>query len=251
MEQFAFVTGLATLGFSILVAIRLFLVARRTRGAPEIAMGVYQGLIVSAIFIYTIVVRFAETIEPILIFRLVVFANLLIATGVVALSIGIMRIYRPTDGWATAFCFALIAWVLAGWSWSSVEESLPTTVAATPANAFFVTGRAAVYLWGAFEGIRYHRMMRRRAALGLGDAVIAHRILLWGLFSLTMGTLAVASISAGYALGDAYATWLPGRFITPVLSLVASVLLWLGFFPPAAYERFVARHSPSVATPAA
>jgi hypothetical protein len=245
MEQFAVVTSLATLALSILVAIRLFLVARRTRGAPEIAMGVYQGLIVSAIVVYTVVLRGAETLDPTLIFRLVVVANLLIAAGVVALSIGIMRIYRPTEGWATALCFALIAWVLAGWAWSSVGETLPTTVVATPANAFFVTGRATVYLWGAFEGIRYHRMMRRRAALGLGDPVIAHRILLWGLFSLTMGTLAVASISAGWALGDAYATWMPGRFITPVMSLVASVLLWLGFFPPAAYERFVARHAPT------
>jgi hypothetical protein len=93
-------------------------------------------------------------------------------------------------------------------------------------------------------------MMRRRAALGLGDPVIAHRILMWGLFSLTMGTLAIASLTAGFALGDAYASWAPGPFITPALSLVASVCLWIGFFPPAAYVRVVARHAEATRQPA-
>jgi len=86
-------------------------------------------------------------------------------------------------------------------------------------------------------------MMRRRAALGLADPVIAHRILMWGLFSLCMGALAITSLTAGLVLGDAYQAWAPGRFITPVASLFASVCLWLGFFPPAAYSRLVARRS--------
>jgi hypothetical protein len=251
MTQFAVVVSLTTLALSIFVAIRLFVVAFRTRGAPETAMGIYQGLIVSAIFLYTILTRMGPDLDPTVGFRLVVVANLMIALGVVALSVGVRRIYRPTEGWAVGLCYATVVWVIGGWAWSSMGETLPTTVAPTAANTFFVTGRSAVYLWGAFEGFRYHRMMQRRASLGLGDPVIAHRILLWGLFSFTMGSLAVASLAAGFALGDAYATSVPVRFITPVLSLIASVLLWLGFFPPAAYERLIARRARAVAEPAA
>jgi hypothetical protein len=83
-------------------------------------------------------------------------------------------------------------------------------------------------------------MMQRRVSLGLGNAMIAHQILLWGLFSLAMGTLAVSTLTAGLILGDAYASWTPGLFLTPAVSLVASICLWLGFFPPASYRRLIA-----------
>lgn len=245
MQQVATIASLTTLALSVFVAIRLFMAAWRTRGAPEIAMGTYQGLVVSAIALYSYLLRIAPEAEPAHVFHLVVVANLLIALGVVALAVGVWRIYRATEPWAVVVCGLGVAWVLSGWAWSSLGDVLPTTVAATPANAFFVTGRSAVYLWGAFEGFRYSAMLRRRAALGLGDPVVAHRILMWGLFSGTMGTLAVASLTAGFVLGDAYSSWTPGLFLTPVLSLVASVCLWLGFFPPAAYQRFVARHQQS------
>jgi hypothetical protein len=243
MELFVTTASLTTLALSIFVAIRLFVAALRTRGAPELAMGLYQGLIVTAIGLYTYLGAVSATVEPAHVFDVVVTANLLIALGVVALSVGVMRIYRASETWARWLCSALVVWVLAGWGWSSMGETLPTTVAATIPNAFFVSGRSAVYLWGAYEGIRYASMLRRRAALGLGDPVIAHRILMWGLFSLTMGTLAIVSLAVGYALGstEGFNAWTPARFITPTLSLIASILLGLGFFPPVAYQRFVAR----------
>lgn len=250
MQQLATVVSLTTLALSVFVACRLFAAAWRTRGAPEIAMGSYQGLVVAAIALYAYLVRVAGTAEPERVFDLVVIANLLIAAGVVSLAIGIWRIYRASEAWAIGICVLLAAWVLGGWTWTSTGDVLPTTVAATAPNAFFVTGRSAVYLWGGFEGIRYHRMLRLRASLGLADPVIAHRILMWGLFSLTMGTLAVTSLVAGSLLGDAYSSWAPGQFITPAASLIASICLWLGFFPPAAYERFIARRA-AAATPQA
>lgn len=241
MQQFAAVASLATLALSLLVCVRLILVALRTRGAPEIAMGTYQALIVAAIAVYAALRKAFLEQRPEELFAPVVFANLLIALGVIALAVGVWRIYRPAEPWARATCAALSLWVLGGWLWTALGDVLPTTVAATPANAFFVSGRSAVYLWGAFEGLRYHRMMRRRVALGLGDPVVAHQILLWGVFSLSMGTLAISSWTAGFVLREAYTQWTPGLFLTPAITLVASVCLWLGFFPPAAYRRLVAR----------
>lgn len=243
VESFAALARLTTLALSIFVCVRLVRVALRTRGAPEIAMGTYQTLVVCAIAVYAWLIQQAGAQDPASFFAWVVGANALIALGVVALAVGVWRIYRPAEPWARVVCAALSLWVMGGWLWTSLGDVLPTTVAPTPANAFFVTGRSAVYLWGAFEGVRYHRMMRRRAALGLGDPVIAHQILLWAVFSLSMGTLAIASLTAGVVLGEAYADWTPGQFFTPVLSLIASICLWLGFFPPAAYRRLVAREA--------
>lgn len=239
MELFSYIASLLTIVLSVYVCIRLVAVARRTRGAAEVAMGTYQLLVVLAIVIYAIVrVLFARgQLENL--FSLAVAANMLIAFGVVALAVGVWRIYRPSDRWASVLCGVLSFWVVAGWLATSLGDVLPTTSVATPSNAFFVTGRSAVYLWGGIEGLRYHRMMRRRVALGLGDAVVAHQILLWGFFSLAMGSLAVSTLTAGFIMGEAYVTWTPGTFLTPIVSLVASVCLWLGFFPPASYRRFI------------
>jgi len=247
VQQIAVFVGVTTLALSLLVCVRLVLAAWRSRGAPEIAMGTYQALVVAAIFLYSGIREMARQRDPSELFAPIVAANLLIALGVVALAVGVWRIYRPAEAWARTTCIVLSLWVMAGWLWTALGDVLPTTVAPTGANAFFVTGRAAVYLWGGFEGIRYNGMLRRRVALGLGDPVIAHQILLWGIFSMLMGLLAISSFAAGFVLREAYTQWTPGLFLTPAITFVASICLWLGFFPPPAYRRLVARRAPSPA----
>jgi len=242
MESFASLTtlfSLASLVLSIYVCVRLLMAAQRTRGAAEIAMGTYQLMIVGAILVYWVlrILVARERVEHV--FQVAVFANLLIALGVVAMAVGIWRIYRASSQWAAVLCGVLSVVVLAGWAWTSVGNVLPITAATTPSNTFFVSGRSAVYLWGGIEGLRYSMLMRKRVALGLGDPIIAHQIMLWGFFSLTMGSLAVCTLSAGYILGDAYDGSAASLFITPVASLVASICLWLGFFPPASYRRMI------------
>ena len=246
MQSFGTAMSLATLALSIFVCVRLLIAAFRSKGTPEIAMGTYQLLVVGAIALYAALRGHFEARAYANAFPWVVLANYMISFGVVALAVGVWRIYRPSQPWAQHLCIALSLWVLGGCTWTAFGDVLPTTVAPTPANAFFVTGRSAVYLWGGYEGIRYSRMMKRRLALGLGDPIVAHQILLWGCFSLTMGMLAVSSLSAGWVLREAYTQWAPGQFITPTASLVASICLWLGFFPPAAYRRLIGG-SPSTA----
>ena len=248
MQSFSTVMSLATLALSILVCVRLLIAAFRTKGTPEIAMGTYQLLVVGAIALYAALRGYFEARDYVNAFPWVVLANYMISFGVIALAVGVWRIYRPSQPWAQQLCAALSLWVLAGCTWTAFGEVLPTTVAPTPANAFFVSGRSAVYLWGSYEGIRYSRMMRKRGALGLGDPMIAHQILLWGCFSLTMGALAVTSLTAGWVLREGYTQSVPAQFITPTASFVASICLWLGFFPPAAYRRLIgASPSPAAA----
>jgi len=240
VQQFASLAGLVTLALSIFVGARLLYAAARTRRPPEVAMGIYQALVVGAIVIYAVLrARAATTADWMQFFGWVVVANGMIALGVVALAVGIRRIYRVSDAWAAPLCMGLSTWVLVGWIWTSLGDALPTTVAPTWQNACFVAARSSVYMWGAVESVRFHRMMRRRVALGLADPVVAHQVLMWGLFSLCMGTLAVASLAAGVILGDAYPTSTLALLITPTVSLAASICLWLGFFPPAFYRRLV------------
>ena len=96
------------------------------------------------------------------------------------------------------------------------------------------------FLWTALESLTYHRMLRRRLALGLADPVVVNRFLLWALSGLALVALCGgigASILAGYA---------PLRDGPPLLciggaSVVASVTWYLAFLPPAGYVRFLRR----------
>jgi hypothetical protein len=249
MSQFAVSASLISLALSIFVGVRLLIAAVRTRRAPEVAMGTYQALVVAAIVVYAVLQRKASVApEWQSFFSWVVFANALIGLGVIALAIGIWRIYRSSEPWGAPLCVVLSIWVVASWAWTAMGDVVPTTVAPTWPNACFVAARSSVYLWGAVEAIRFYGMMNRRAALGLGDAVVANQVLMWGLFSLSMGTLAIASLSAGVILGEGYTSSIPARFLTPTMSLVAAICLWLGFFPPAFYRRMVGGEAASAST---
>ena len=50
------------------------------------------------------------------VFQIAAGANLLIALGVIAMAVGIWRIYRASSPWAAILCGALSAVVLAGWA---------------------------------------------------------------------------------------------------------------------------------------
>jgi len=105
------------------------------------------------------------------------------------------------------------------------------------------------YAWTAYEGYRHHRLMRKRARVGLGDPVVANRFLLWG----TAGSLQVfANLVSAHALssGADMMTDQGSMLATAGVGVVNSVLLVLIFMPPARYVRWLQR-GPSGALAAA
>jgi hypothetical protein len=102
---------------------------------------------------------------------------------------------------------------------------------------------SAGFLWSAVEAFRYHAMLRRRLALGLADAVVTNRVLLWG---LTGGSAAAAlvTITLLRLLDVTYSAPI-ALFTAAVCGLVASSSLYLAFLPPAAYLRWLERGVPT------
>ncbi len=106
--------------------------------------------------------------------------------------------------------------------------------------------RLASYAWSFAEALRYWRMMRRRMAVGLGDPLVANR---FGLWSVWMGGLTFMLVVVlllritGLALGageDQLAVVLP--LLRPLLAgvaLVSGTAVWLTFFPPRFYLRWL------------
>jgi hypothetical protein len=93
-----------------------------------------------------------------------------------------------------------------------------------------------VFGWTAAEALHYHRLMRRRIAIGLADPVVANRFLLWGVAAGLSVALTIVPVAASLA----------GRVNDPVSSIATAVagllnagVWWLTFTPPAAYVGWI------------
>jgi hypothetical protein len=83
--------------------------------------------------------------------------------------------------------------------------------------------------------------MRRRARMGLGDPIVANRLLLWGI-----GASGIAAVTLVHLVAQ-----LLGRYELPpsLVGVVSALLLgtavaeWLAFFPPRAYRRRFGRRA--------
>jgi hypothetical protein len=112
-----------------------------------------------------------------------------------------------------------------------MEEILPHT---RPWGIAIVGTLALVFAWTGAESLGCWAKLRRRAALGLADPVVANRMLLWsvaGFATVVLSVVIALSMHAGLA---------PLRHPLPLAAIgsaamIASVCWALVFLPPAAY----------------
>jgi hypothetical protein len=93
------------------------------------------------------------------------------------------------------------------------------------------------YGWLGIEGLLEWRKSRRRLALGLADAVVSNRFLMWGLFGVSTTILSGFLLFLQLATAEGSQS-LTGQLAMTVFGLVSSATVMLAFCPPA---RYVAR----------
>jgi hypothetical protein len=240
MQNVSLAVTLVTILLGVTLSIRLLRLAARTRKAPELAMGLYCTLVTTGSLLYAAAFRGGLGVESEGARWLSAAFTLCIGLGVFALAVGIWRIFLPGERWMPLAVTAVGLWIGAGWL-ACVLPGHPVTLGdVTPANVLFLTGRLAVYAFGAFQAFRYARMLERRAALGLADALAAHQIRLWGMawiLAAMVGSSTFVIMEVGGR--EAFAGVLVPSFISAV-NASAWICTWLAFFPPVAYQRWAA-----------
>jgi hypothetical protein len=98
--------------------------------------------------------------------------------------------------------------------------------------------RASVLGWSALESLRYYRVVRHRARLGLADPVVAGSFLLWGVGSGTAFAGALRAVTR-LLTGHGVAELPPVSLVVSLLGLLSAVSLWLAFLPTPTYLRRV------------
>jgi hypothetical protein len=237
VEDHAYLGG-AIAGLAFLVAgFRLFRLSVRTGEAPERLLGL-TFLVWSLSYLSWQVPIAVETgwFET----PLLLAGRVTEDIGSVTFALFLRVVFRPQERWATWLVVAVVFCMTAGLGssfWVGDWES--TRPLSNLWWWFEAVAIAVVFAWTGVEGFIQHHKARQRRRLGLCEPMICNRYLLWGL----TGTVWVVYESAAvvqqieYEITQVWSTSMDA--VVGGLELAAIALIWLVFFPPAVYQRWV------------
>jgi hypothetical protein len=224
------------------VGVRMLWLARRTHGRHELLMGAGMVLIGS---IGTPLGQLSGFGGPVGEMRLALWLASMLSTqiGIILIYAFTWQVFRPAEAWGKAIVVAavpvlLASLLLAARALSGAPPDASSQLVARDPIFVGMIGYSGCFLWTAVEGFVQHRNARKRMALGLADAVVANRFLLWGLFGL-MATAINATSAVGNAIGADPSKSPLVLIPLGVLGAVASAAMYLAFMPPAAYLKLV------------
>jgi len=234
-------SALASVVVSLVLGVRLLRLWSRSRQLPELAIG--------SSFIFAGVMGYIATVfgNPGTVALPDAVAYWVMVSGIGLISVGVgltyffvWKVFRPDAAWARwLFWVASVTLLLTVAPISGGSEGAVVQV-----NSMTVIGDLVRFgggAWGACESLRYFGLMRKRMRVGLAEAAVANRFLLWGLASLSTGTIfLVTSTAVRLALSPADGSVTPGVMtLISLLTLVTATSQWLAFLPPARYTRWL------------
>lgn len=230
---------------AMLVSVRLLRLAARTGETPELMIG--SALLMGGAIGYpaTVAWRVLAATEPGLGLHFGMAGALGLHFGAWANVLAWRAIYHRAAPWARWVAVAVTAALFL-----SLVDRLVAVLPAgsmsvraeTPQNlyALSLACQAAPYLFMAFSGFRYHSLLLRRMALDLADPVVANRIWLWSATSAVVVAQYVYSLLTIHLRHMAHFA-AASHVVVGGLGLALTATLWLAFFPPKAYLRWVER----------
>ena len=140
------------------------------------------------------------------------------------------QVFRPGSGAARQLATAAGVALAACWIAELVTQGFAPDRPGGPAVRVADWLRNLGLVWGALESLRYHRLLRRRAALGLGDDEAARRMFWWALGTGAAGTLGIVDATTRLLVERAFELpWL--MLLTAVGGTTAALGIWQAFRP--------------------
>lgn len=233
-------------GWATLVGVRMLRLWMRTRGLPELLLAL--GFLIEAVGYVALTLsgvgwRDAGDVSLWLLLPALVFC----LGGISIIFVFTWRVFHPGAGWAAVLSLsggALLIFAALGCvaSFASADPGKSSWEIMQPwltmARVVFGMG----FAWGAVEGLRQYRLLRRRAAFGLADPTTTNRFLLWTLAAA--GGVVLAAVGLARVLAGANTMADPISRTTTVVCGVGIILCYLlAFLPPRWYLDWVERRA--------
>lgn len=229
---------LAYVSVGIAVGIRLVRLARRTRGFPERMLGIAclsgPGLLAPCLVVVHALA------EPEWVVRAAAFVGQIgYALFCSVMVLFTWQCFRPEEAWARWLARASIVVVVfaaAGGMARALGLAPVLELRDMDHWTYRTIGFASLlgHAWTGVESFSYYGRMRKRSALGLADAVVTNRFLLWGLVAIGALVASGTPLVVGLLGGDSYHD-LPTRIAGALATIFGSVCLQLAFLPPQPY----------------
>ncbi len=224
---------------SLVIGVRLLLLARRTGEIPELLIGLAvlgTGPLGYGLSMLALAASGQSTIT----------SATLQGSGFVAIFIGsaaqclfVWYVFRRQAIWARPLVYTAIVLLAAAYAADILETGLMNR---GYDGTWFRTGmalRLLVMVWNSSESLLYWRRLRRRLRLGLADPVVTNRFLLWGVSSAA-AFLGSCLIFVFVTVTGTNPNQVPSlSLIVSLHGLVAAIAMWFAFQPPASYVRWI------------
>lgn len=166
--------------------------------------------------------------------------------SLLALGAFVFHVFGRGKAWRWVGLSISWAMILSSWLWALKTQNWPHQLTPPMVEAYGQLAFATPFIWSTVESALEYRRSRRQLRLGLTDALVTHRFLLWsmacGFFSgVTVFSAIVAMVPEG-GLAQALLSLSRGVFY-----LVVATIVTIGLFPPAVYVRYVQGDSEGVA----
>jgi hypothetical protein len=221
-----------------LVGVRMLLLARRTRGLPELLIGAGSVLICGVGFPASVTSGFGGETGRVNV-PLWLASELVTQIGILLMYGFTQQVFRPGVAWARALIAGASVFLPASLAGAGIAlfaaEPDASSVAVTHDWLLLCfSGYAGCFVWSALESLHHWRMARRRQALGLADRRVANRFLLWACYGVAATGITAAN-AFGVLLGHNISTSLVVLLPAGALGFLAAVAIYLVFLPPAWY----------------
>jgi len=240
VELLAAIGGLSFILASLVIGLRLLLLARRTRQLPEFAIGLALFLMGGLGYPILSVARMATGLHVAVRIAFFGLSMLFNMTGMVGVCIFNGRVFHPREKWPGGVTVGFASALVGALVLQSVAPGLRVAALYNQGAGvrLFMALQGVPLGWAAFESLRYHRLLVRRCRLGLADPIVADRVGLWGTGMLLALVISLFGTVLG-CFGIDIAVSPTGNLIMAPLGLTTAGCVWLAFLPPAAYTRRV------------
>jgi hypothetical protein len=229
----------------LVVGVRLFSLSRQTGQAPEYFISLTFLFWALGYALYDIPYAFIEgeeSLAPFFSYTSVIAMNL----GTISFALFTRNVFRRTERWAlwlvVAISFCLVL-ALIGTAWVGDWDQVDPI-----ANFGYwpqIVGALAPSVWMGVEGLARYASARKRRKIGLCTPLTCHHFLLWGLAGALWASLEFVIVAQDFiylSAGDWSNTL---GIVNGLLEIVPIGMVWLVFFPPAAYRRWIEGAAPA------
>ncbi len=246
MADYAYYTGEGIAGLvHLIVGVRLFALSVRNAQTPDRLLSVTFLLWALNYLLYDIPSLFfygEAVLPPLFAFGSAVTLYL----GTITFAIFTRAVFRNQERWAVWLVAGTVGCLIVGAAGSVwVGDWGGDYPLSHPWWWVTRVGRAAPLAWMAAEGLAQYVKARQRRQLGLCAPQVCNRYLLWGLAGALWVTLEFVEV-ADYIVYQSTGQYSDSLFVlVGWLEAVPGGIIWLVFFPPAFYRRWVERAAPA------